>query len=165
MTFAEMLPFILIGIAVLLFIIALVYLGTRKTKVTGTIKRDVLDEGADRASRNEALINAPAAAVKTPTPTPTAAPAPAPAPAPAASTATDDLRMIKGVGPKLVAMLADNGVTRFEQVAAWSETDIEVIDAKLGRFAGRITRDQWVEQAKLLATGETTAFSEKFGQK
>ena len=183
MTFEEMVPYILIGVAILLLIVAFVYFGTRSTKVQGTIKRDVLDEGADRASRNEALINAPAAAVKTPAPTPapepvpaaapTPAPAPAPAPvaapkpvsAPAPTGAADDLRQIKGVGPKLVALLADQGVTRFEHIAAWSEADVARVDETLGRFAGRITRDQWVEQAKLLAAGESTAFSEKFGQK
>lgn len=72
--------------------------------------------------------------------------------------------MIKGVGPKLVTILAEQGVTSFAQIAAWTDADIARVDATLGRFAGRITRDQWVEQAKFLAQGDQSGFSEKFGQ-
>ena len=83
------------------------------------------------------------------------------APAP---TATDDLTRIKGLGPKLRTLLNGLGVTSFAQIAAWSEADIAEIDGKLGAFAGRPTRDNWVEQAKLLAAGDTAAYEEKFGK-
>lgn len=76
----------------------------------------------------------------------------------------DDLTRIKGLGPKLAAILGEQGVTSFAQIAAWSDADVERVDASLGRFSGRITRDQWVEQAKLLAAGEESGFAEKFGQ-
>lgn len=62
----------------------------------------------------------------------------------------DDLTRIKGLGPKAAAALADGGVTRFGQIAAWSDADIASWDEKInGR--GRITRDDWVGQAKTLA--------------
>ncbi len=172
---------VLIGLGVILvmLVIWLLMRANRKTTIVGddTHGKDVLDEGAAPAARNQALIDAPSEA-KTPPPavpapepiaTPAPAPAPAPVPAPAAkqtpapSAAADDLRKIKGVGPKLVAILAEQGITSFAQIAAWNDADVERIDAGLGRFAGRITRDQWVEQAKLLSSGEDTAFSEKFG--
>ena len=61
-------------------------------------------------------------------------------------------------------MLHGLGVTRFSQIAAWTDEDIARIDASLGTFAGRITRDNWVEQAKLLAAGDTAGFEGKFGK-
>jgi len=75
----------------------------------------------------------------------------------------DDLTRIKGLGPKLATMLRDQGITRFEQIAGWSDDDIDRIDANLGRFKGRIRRDQWVEQATLLKSGDQAAFESRFG--
>lgn len=61
----------------------------------------------------------------------------------------DDLTQIKGLGPKAAAALHDGGVTRFAQIAAWSDTDVEDWDARInGR--GRIARDDWVGQARSL---------------
>lgn len=147
---------VLLAAAVLgLFVAWWIYFGRRRTRVTGE-RRDVLDEGADPAARNQALIDStPAAAAAAP---PLAA---APVPVPAGG---DDLTRIKGVGPKLRDLLGSLGVTRFEQVAAWSEADIDRIDAQLGQFAGRIRRDSWVEQAKLLAAGDTAGYESRFGK-
>ena len=75
----------------------------------------------------------------------------------------DTLTELKGLGPKAASLLADLGVTRFEQIASWNEADIAAIDAKMGAFKGRITRDRWVEQARLLAKGDTAAFEAEFG--
>ncbi len=75
-----------------------------------------------------------------------------------------DLARLKGVGPKLVARLAELGVTRTDQVAAWSTTDIAAIDGALGGFAGRIERDKWVEQARLLSSNDVTAYEAAFGK-
>ncbi len=75
----------------------------------------------------------------------------------------DDLRRIKGLGPKLATLLASLGVTRFDQIAAWTEADIAAMDAHLGTFAGRITRDNWVEQARFLAAGDEAGFAQRFG--
>lgn len=88
-----------------------------------------------------------------------------PAPAiPAAEDDADDLRRIKGLGPKLVATLHALGVTRFAQIAAWTDADLDELDTKLGAFAGRPRRDAWVEQAQLLAGGDTAAYEAKFGK-
>lgn len=62
----------------------------------------------------------------------------------------DDLKRISGVGPKLERLLNKNGVYYFWQVASWSRTDIKTIDERLESFKGRITRDDWVSQAKQL---------------
>jgi predicted flap endonuclease-1-like 5' DNA nuclease len=163
---SALLPFIIAGLVVLALAVLLLARANRKTTVIGDDLRakDVLDEGAERARRNQALIDAAPAAVTpeaTPAPPVATAPAPAPAPAPAAA---DDLSRIKGLGPKLVTLLGELGVTTFAQIAAWTDEDVTRIDAQLGRFAGRITRDQWVEQAKLLSAGDEAGFTEKFGR-
>lgn len=61
----------------------------------------------------------------------------------------DDLKLISGVGPKMENTLHDVGVYQFQQVAAWTKTDIAFVDDKL-TFKGRIVRDGWVKQAKKL---------------
>ena len=92
-----------------------------------------------------------------------AAPAAAPSPTETKSDG-DDLRRIKGVGPKLVALLHSHGVNSYAQIAAWDEAEIDRIDAQLGTFAGRIRRDNWVEQARLLSSGDTAAYEARFGK-
>lgn len=77
---------------------------------------------------------------------------------------SDDLTRIKGLGPKLKARLAELGVVSFAQIAAWTEADIVAIDAQLGTFAGRATRDQWVAQAGFLAAGDVAGYEAKFGK-
>lgn len=100
-----------------------------------------------------------------PAPAPAAPTSAAPAPEPAAPAGeADDLRQIKGLGPKLATLLNSLGVTRYAQIANWTEADIDRIDAQLGAFAGRIRRDSWVEQAKFLAAGDRTGFEGKFGK-
>jgi NADH-quinone oxidoreductase subunit E len=63
----------------------------------------------------------------------------------------DDLKLIRGIGPALEQLLNAQGVWHFDQIAAWKARDIAAIDARLGRFYGRITRDGWVRQARILA--------------
>lgn len=69
----------------------------------------------------------------------------------------DDLQRISGVGPKLERLLNKNGVFYFWQVASWSRDDIEVIDERLDVFKGRISRDDWVSQAKQLKGSQGAA--------
>jgi len=89
----------------------------------------------------------------------------APAPAPAAPSGEgDDLSEIKGLGPKLRAQLNAMGITTFAQIAAWDDAEIDRVDAQLGRFQGRIRRDSWVEQAKLLQAGDRAAYESRFGR-
>ncbi|CAN5145762.1 hypothetical protein BH10PSE12_BH10PSE12_16820 [soil metagenome] len=83
---------------------------------------------------------------------------------PTTSDDADNLLLLKGVGPKLATLLASLGVTRFAQIATWTDTDLSAIDTKLGTFKGRPTRDQWIDQAKYLASGDTAGFEAKYGK-
>lgn len=78
--------------------------------------------------------------------------------------APDDLQMLKGVGPKLAQKLNENGITRFEQLASLSATEISMLDSKLGPFKGRLERDRVVEQAAYLARGDRDGFEARFGK-
>ena len=73
----------------------------------------------------------------------------------------DDLKKIKGVGPKLEQLLNSMGFYHFDQIAAWTGDEVAWVDQNLEGFKGRVTRDNWVEQAKLLAEGGETDFSKK----
>ncbi|MEM6744294.1 MAG: hypothetical protein AAF676_11235 [Pseudomonadota bacterium] len=73
----------------------------------------------------------------------------------------DDLKKIKGVGPKLEAQLNGMGFYHFDQIAGWSADEVAWVDANLEGFRGRVSRDGWVEQARLLATGGETEFSKR----
>ena len=77
---------------------------------------------------------------------------------------TDNLELLKGVGPKLAAMLAAHGLTRFDQIAKLTMSEVERIDADLGAFRGRLQRDRIVEQAVYLARGDTDGFEQRFGK-
>ena len=72
------------------------------------------------------------------------------APEPVAPMSPDDLTTLTGVGPKLAAALAERGVTRFAQIAAWTEEEIAGLDKEL-KLMGRIGREAWVAQASRLA--------------
>ena len=152
-------PFLIVAALVAIALLAFLAAANRKTSVITDDKKDVLDEGAAPAVRNQALIDAPNAGAAA---TASSPPADEPA-AVSGATAGDDLTAIKGLGPKLATTLNGLGITSYAQIAAWSESDIEKIDSQLGRFAGRITRDNWVEQAKLLSSGDKSGFAEKFG--
>jgi NADH-quinone oxidoreductase subunit E len=71
----------------------------------------------------------------------------------------DDLKLIRGVGPKLEALLHSLGVFHFAQIASWTGAELAWIDDNLEGFRGRASRDGWVGQAKVLAEGGDTAFS------
>ncbi len=103
-------------------------------------------------------------------PKPAAAPKPAKAePVPARPKAlkaarggkADDLKQIKGVGPKLEALLNTLGFYHFDQIAAWTGAELAWVDDNLEGFKGRASRDGWVEQAKILAGGGQTEFSNR----
>ena len=142
------------GAALVLLGLVWLVLARRRRPAPRREYRDVLSEGAGPAQRNTALIDAPPAAA-------IAVPVVDSAPV---ATDGDDLTRIKGLGPKLSRLLAELGVTRFEHIAAWTDADIAAIDAKLGAFAGRPTRDAWVEQARLLVSGDAAAYEAKFGK-
>ena len=68
----------------------------------------------------------------------------------------DDLKRIKGVGPKLEAMLNGMGFYHYDQIAKWSQDEIAWVDQNLEGFKGRVSRDGWVAQAAALADGKET---------
>ncbi len=63
----------------------------------------------------------------------------------------DDLKLIVGVGPKLEQLLHRLGYFHFDQIAAWTEAEVAWVDDNLEGFKGRVTRDNWVAQAKEFA--------------
>ncbi|WP_375451726.1 hypothetical protein [uncultured Devosia sp.] len=67
----------------------------------------------------------------------------------------DDLQAIKGVGPKIEAILNDIGIYHYDQIAAWTQADADWMDNKLG-FKGRVSREQWMRQAATLASHHAT---------
>lgn len=128
-----------------------------------------------------------------PAPAPASAPPPAPEPAPTpfadepiaasapldASPATEaasapvaagddpaaaSVSTLKGLGPKLATRLGELGITTVGQVAALDDDEALRLDAQLGPFAGRLTRDRWIEQARFLAAGDQAGFEAVFGR-
>jgi predicted flap endonuclease-1-like 5' DNA nuclease len=118
-------------------------------------------EAAEETQAQEPAVQEPA-----PAPTPSAMPAaPVEIMVPTASASeADDLRKIKGIGPKLVTTLHALGITRYVEIASWTDADLDALDAQLGAFAGRPRRDSWVEQARLLSRGDTSNYEAKFGK-
>ncbi len=73
----------------------------------------------------------------------------------------DDLKQIKGIGPKMETMCNALGFYHFDQIAAWTPDEEAWVNANLAGFKGRVSRDNWIEQAKLLAAGGETEFSKR----
>ena len=187
-------PLIVAALLLGLVIAWYLFNSSRKTRVTSTSRDVLDDGAAPAQRNKALIDSAPAAtpmqpaagvpaggattepAATTPaaTPAPTPAPAPAPASASASASATpasasapaggDDLTRIKGLGPKLSATLHGMGVTTFAQIAAWDDAEIDRVDAQMGRFQGRIRRDDWVGQAAMLAAGDEAGFADRFGK-
>jgi len=72
----------------------------------------------------------------------------------------DNLTLIKGIGKVLENRLNDLGIFHFRQIALWTQTQRDWMDAKMS-FPGRIKRENWIEQAKKLADGAETEFSKR----
>lgn len=71
--------------------------------------------------------------------------------------AADDLKQIKGIGPKIEELLHLHGITRFDQIAAWDDAEIEHYAALIGPLGTRIRNEDWVGQARALqSAGATT---------
>jgi NADH-quinone oxidoreductase subunit E len=73
----------------------------------------------------------------------------------------DDLKLIKGVGPSIEALLHRLGYFHFWQIAAWTPEEVAWVDMNLDAFSGRVTREGWVEQARELAEQEGTAHAQE----
>jgi len=75
-----------------------------------------------------------------------------------------EITQLKGLGPKLAATLAELGFTRIDQIAALTPAEADDLDARLGAFKGRMARDRWIEQAKLLSAGDKAGYEAAFGK-
>ncbi len=122
---------------------------------------EVLEESRPQVPVEEPLPRNPE-----PEPRPGQAPVPEPQPSQPVNPGggADDLSRIKGLGPKLQALLPTLGLSTYAQIAALSDADLAELDGKLGAFAGRPAKDSWVEQAKYLAAGDVAGFEGKFGK-
>ncbi|MDA5094083.1 NADH-quinone oxidoreductase subunit E [Aliiroseovarius sp. KMU-50] len=122
-----------------------------KAAETGKPANQQKKPAAKKAKADKAEAAAPAATGKPKKPRTMKAPRKAGA---------DDLKQLKGVGPKLEQTLNELGFWHFDQIAKWGADEIAWVDDNL-KFKGRIERDGWIEQAKILAEGGETTFSNK----
>ncbi len=76
--------------------------------------------------------------------------------APTAETGAVDasnLSLISGVGPAIEKKLRAAGITSWNEIAAWTDADIERLDTEL-KLGGRATKEEWVDQANELLAGK-----------
>ena len=66
----------------------------------------------------------------------------------------DNLKLIKGVGPRLEALCNSLGFWHFDQIANWTAAEVAWVDNNLEGFKGRVSRDEWIPQARDLAAGK-----------
>ena len=159
---------ILIGIGAVCAL-AVIWWGTMRRRVKASEVADsekhaaLAGQGPEAAPVAAALADAEA--VPAPMVEPLAdAPVAAAAPLPADTGSSQPLTLLKGLGPKAAARLAELGIASVDQLAALSAGQVADIDAQMGNFAGRISRDRWIEQARLLAAGDLTGFEKAFGK-
>ncbi len=77
---------------------------------------------------------------------------------------TQSVSILKGLGPKIATRLGELGITRVDQLAWLDDAEAEQLDAQLGVFQGRMERDRWREQARLLAQGDRAGYEAQFGK-
>jgi predicted flap endonuclease-1-like 5' DNA nuclease len=80
------------------------------------------------------------------------------------SPAEGPVTQLKGLGPKVAAKLAEQGITTVGQLAALTDDQAAALDARLAPFTGRMGRDRWLEQARFLAAGDRAGFEAVFGR-
>jgi len=83
---------------------------------------------------------------------------------PGASGPPDNLVQLKGIGPKLAALLNQRGIIRFDQIAKLTPAQVDDLDDALGAFRGRLARDQVIDQADYLARGDIDGFEQRYGK-
>lgn len=141
-------PIMLGGLLVALALAALLLVRQRGQRVELGQIDPVIAPTLTRAMMPEPVVAPPVMPIETPEPV----------------GAPDDLRRIKGLGPKVAAQLAALGIVRFDQLAALDPEAQAKLDAQLGPFAGRMARDRWIGQADLLARNDIAAFEAQFGK-
>ncbi len=124
-------------------------------------KAEAAAADAAKAKAEAEAAEAKAAAAAPPERKPVAADGKPEALAAAREGGADDLKQIKGVGPKMEELLNSLGIFHFDQIAGWRDREVAWMDDNLKGFKGRVSRDQWVKQAKVLAKGGTTDFAKK----
>ena len=72
----------------------------------------------------------------------------------------DNLQKIKGIGNVLEALLNETGFYHFDQIANLTKEEILWLDNSMS-FPGRIEREKWVSQAKDLAAGISTEYTDR----
>ena len=72
----------------------------------------------------------------------------------------DDLKRIRGIGPQNEGRLHGLGIWHFDQIAGWTPENVRWVGSYLA-FPGRIDRENWLDQAKALASGGDTDFSKR----
>jgi predicted flap endonuclease-1-like 5' DNA nuclease len=164
-----------VAIAAVLFLIVGVVLGLPRAGASAAPEGMAASHHAGSFAAPAPLMAAPAAAPSrsaAPAPLMSATPAPLMAEAAMApqrplgmTTArdgtADDLKEINGVGPVLEKLLHSLGYFHFDQIAAWTAAEVAWVDDNLEGFKGRVTRDDWVPQARLLAAGGSTEHSRR----
>lgn len=156
---------ILLGAIVLLALAIFVAVGMQRVKARAAAEIAAREAGVPISASGPAPAAGPAATPAEPLP---------PAPALAAGVDSpflaipdgeaDDLIRIKGIGPKLSALLNGLGVFHYRQIAGWTPEQLAIVDAQLGQFQGRPERDQWQSQAGLLASGDVKAYERLHGK-
>ncbi|VXC86601.1 hypothetical protein [Sphingomonas sp. 8AM] len=110
-----------------------------------------------------ALSDEPIAAAAPLDATPASVAADAPI-APIEEGGAQSVTILKGLGPKIATRLSELGITRLDQLAWLDDAEAEQLDAQLGVFQGRMERDRWREQARLLAQGDRAGYEAQFGK-
>ena len=162
---------ILIGLIVAVIVAIILWMGWQDTNsgngsdaTTGTATTSTAAARSDATATAASPVAAKPAATKAAATKAAAKPAAKAAAKPAVlakarAGGADNLKMIKGVGPVLEKALHTTGVFHFDQVGAWTKADAEWFDDNVKGANGRVIRDGWVKQAKILAKGGTTEFS------
>lgn len=70
----------------------------------------------------------------------------------------DNLKEIEGIGPALEKLCNSLGFYHFDQIANWSDADVDWVDANMKTFKGRIVRDKWIAQCKIIGAEGLDAF-------
>ncbi|MFM7333068.1 MAG: NADH-quinone oxidoreductase subunit E, partial [Tabrizicola sp.] len=73
----------------------------------------------------------------------------------------DDMKEIEGIGPAMEKLVNGMGFYHFDQIASWSDADVALVDGEMKTFKGRIVRDKWVAQAKIIVAEGLDAFRER----
>jgi predicted flap endonuclease-1-like 5' DNA nuclease len=146
-----------VGAAFACLIRRVVSIGSRQT-VPAERRVDPLPEAVQQAGG--ARFGRPQFEPPHPAPAPRAQPAP-PAARPAAAQAAEDLKRIALIDGVLEAGLNKLGVTRYEQIAAWLKADVQRVSKALAIGGDRINRENWIEQAQVLAKGGETYYAKR----